>query len=586
MRLPTRVLAGPVAVGRGLVDDRDERRALRVGREEVAAAQERRAEGGEEARCDRVVVRVHVLPRRRGVALGRERDAHAGALHRHGAGDRRGADPRRRAEALEEVRPEALAAHLVVPLAVEVDERDGPAVDREADVRAVRAPEALDEEEGAREEDPGERHLHAHERLLRQRAAEAAAGERHALQRGHEVLRAGGPQRGREAERDAAGERRHHREREDARVDAGRGHRRDREAVGDRRAQQGHGPVRDRDAGGGAEAAEEQALDEELPREPPARGADREANGDLLAPPLAAHEQERGDVGAGDQQHERGGSEQEPREPAHPRALVRVHDRVARGQELGERVLVTARLGGRAPRGDRVELGLRRGHRHAGLQAPHHVEPREAAVLQHAVAAELGQRDRGHRRRHPQLRERVEADAVEAGGGHADDGERVAIEAHRRPDRARVGAEEPPPEPVAQHDDAGSRPGAASSAAASSRPACARTPEELEVAAAHDAGGEPLGPSAVLRQVHGQRVRVGGQGRERRRLVAVVLEHGVRRVADSVAAREARRLPGVDAHQLLRLRHRKRPEEHGVDEAEDGRVRPDAEGEHERRRRA
>ena len=57
-------------------------------------------------------------------------------------------------------------------------------------------------------------------------------------------------------------------------------------------------------ARGGAQQRQHDALDQQLADEPPAAGAQAEADGDLLLPRGGAGHQQVGDVRAGDQQHQ------------------------------------------------------------------------------------------------------------------------------------------------------------------------------------------------------------------------------------------------------------------------------------------
>ena len=69
--------------------------------------------------------------------------------------------------------------------------------------------------------------------------------------------------------------------------------------------EQAAAPVRDAEAGERARGREQQDLDEQLAREAPARRAQRQAHAELVASRGGARQEQIGDVGAGDQQHER-----------------------------------------------------------------------------------------------------------------------------------------------------------------------------------------------------------------------------------------------------------------------------------------
>ena len=61
-----------------------------------------------------------------------------------------------------------------------------------------------------------------------------------------------------------------------------------------------------------AEEAEREALGQQFGGQPPPARAERRADGQLLLSPLGAHEEEVGDVGAGDEQHDADGAEEDP----------------------------------------------------------------------------------------------------------------------------------------------------------------------------------------------------------------------------------------------------------------------------------
>ena len=110
-------------------------------------------------------------------------------------------------------------------------------------------------------------------------------------------------QRGEQAEDDAREEGERHAEREDAAV----GTRADQKRRPLDRNQGQQGPRQHDGEGEAGEAAEErqqQALDEQLLHEAPARRAERQAQRDLLLPHEASRDEQIRDVGARDEQHE------------------------------------------------------------------------------------------------------------------------------------------------------------------------------------------------------------------------------------------------------------------------------------------
>jgi hypothetical protein len=78
-----------------------------------------------------------------------------------------------------------------------------------------------------------------------------------------------------------------------------------------------HAPLRDQDAQRSAGDTEHDALGQELPDEPAAVCAESGADGKVLHPRRGTHEEEIGDVGAGDQKKEADGREQRPEDRAH-----------------------------------------------------------------------------------------------------------------------------------------------------------------------------------------------------------------------------------------------------------------------------
>ncbi len=254
------------------------------------------------------------------------------------------------------------------------------------------------------------------------------------LQRGHQVgaRDAKGWQDGRrESRRDCRG----HGEREHARVRRDVGQTRE-----VRRQQPLQGPEcrqRDPDADGAARHRQQQALDHQLADQPRATGAERSPHRELAPPPGCAHQQEVGHVGAGDEQHEPDGAEEQQEHRARPanHLLEPRHDPDA--------VALLLRMG--LPHGalDRLHVRARGLERHALLQ------PRDALELPLVprVPALLVRQQR------PQVR--VGIGKVEAAGHHADDGVRQVVERDRAAHDRRIGAERAPPEAVAQDRDGG-----------------------------------------------------------------------------------------------------------------------------------
>ena len=209
------------------------------------------------------------------------------------------------------------------------------------------------------------------------------------------------------------------------------------------RAEQLQRGVADRQPRDRGDHRQDDALGDELPRDPPFAGAERQPGGELLQPRARSHQHEVGDVDAADQQHEqRAAPHQVERrlDFAHQRVLQRIDGGVEAGvdqQRLELRELLEV------ARVDRVDLLLRPRHARAGLE-PADVLP--AVVVAHRVALLL----RRERQRPPQHHVRVEE--VEALRHHADDRERLAVDPDVLADHRRIAAELRLPQRVAQHD--------------------------------------------------------------------------------------------------------------------------------------
>jgi hypothetical protein len=202
----------------------------------------------------------------------------------------------------------------------------------------------------------------------------------------------------------------------------------------------------ERDAQHAADKRQRQRFGQQLPDDLSPRSAKRRADRQLALAGERAREQEIADVRARDQEHERHrGREHDDRRPH-----IADHLFVERNDRERQAAVRRIDVGMIAPqaRGDRVHLRLRGVDRHAALEAPDDV-----VVLARA--------SRGRRRRQ---RERQEDLAVlcnskcgqhlprqaEGRGKHARDLIRLAVQDQRLSHRARVAAEPPLPESVAQ----------------------------------------------------------------------------------------------------------------------------------------
>jgi hypothetical protein len=449
-------------------------------------------------------------------------------------------------------------------------EVDGRAI--EAERHAAHLAQAAHEESGADQEHGGERRLH-HEQRRPQPVARVAGVAPSRLERARHVG-ARGAQRRHQPGDDAGHDRGEHREADDAQVD---GRRRPMHPAEEERAQQ-HAPCpRDEQADRAADQREQEALDEELADEPPARHAEREPHGDLAPARESAREQQVRDVRTGDEEHEHRRARDAGRDPdvgPHPRRTAFAHDRA---EPDPDRRLAEAR----APDEPPMLLGRACLHRAlvgAGGEAADHPEAHPVEVGAPVVAGTAAR----HRRvqRDPDVR-RVELHAGEPFRGDPDDRGAVAAERDLAAEHVARPVEARLPEPV--RDDRHQRPRIVAivlldEEAPEGGPRAER-PEVARVGEQH-LRRRRVG-AAPERALFGAGVEPGG-GEPRDRLAQRLHERVVDLRAPVVAvASVAHR--AVDPAQLVRRRHLfRRPEEQPVEQREDRRVGPDPErqGEH------
>jgi hypothetical protein len=364
----------------------------------------------------------------------------------------------------------------------------------------------------------------------------------------------------REPEHERRAERAHGRERDGAAIErdlAG-----PRRRARDQRGDTVDRPHRDQDPQPTAAQPEDQTLGDELADQPAPARAERVAHRDLAGPGLRAREQEVGDVDDRDQQDEQHRALQQPqgrRERSDQIGVERTrlgaddHRRQAPGRDQ-----LVQQVGPRP--GLRDELGAERRERRA------RGEPRDDAEAE-ARAEVLGEVEVGWR---PDLRTLREAEAARH---HADHGDRPRVEVELLADELRVAAEPALPDLVAEDDDlwiAGLillvvEPAAERGAHAEQRRQRAGRVGYLDA-------DRPIAT--------GERRRALSPGRDRRARLAAPLQilEASQRHAEVRQAQLAGDL-AVHTHQLLGLRVRQRPQDDGVDDAEDRRGGADAEGE-------
>ena len=442
--------------------------------------------------------------------------------------------------------------------------------------------EAADEQAAADEEDRGECDLDDYEDAAQavalQEAEPAHALNARVTQRRHDVD-ARSLQGRREPEEKSGRERQQRREQQHAPVDGDLVH-----PWNVARADRGQGPLQhegEADAQDAAADGEQHALRQELPGKTPRPRAERGADGELALTPGAARQEKVGDVGSGDEQDEpdRRRQHEERRPHAGDHFRLQRDETHEGGRERRGRIGAGGRRRLVAP-GRRRTFRFCLRHRHTVFQ------PADGAEHHHEHLARLLRRnvDRHRRPEHALV-----IGKVEGRGQDADDGELAVVE--------RDGLA----------DDVGAAPELA-------RPQLLADDGDLIVARPVFVGSEEpsLGGRRAKHREHrrrdrraakadrlaeaGQRVRtrlIGGQAVERARALPPVLE---RAVGDDGAAAEATgaaaaaapaHQPSLFGHadQPVRPRVGKRPQEDGIDHAEDGGVGAYAEGERRDRHR-
>ena len=239
----------------------------------------------------------------------------------------------------------------------------------------------------------------------------------------------------------------------------GRGKARGR-VVGQNRGDEVERPAGDEHAGRAAEQREQARLDKQLRDELQPARPEREPDGHLVGAPGGAREEQVGDVGARDDQHERGHAEEEQQrrsgfavDRALPAPAFLHLD--ALGLEPGHRLVAHALL-------ERslhvvhdlpvrhVDRCLRLIERDAWLQARESVDPVGASIVE-VLKPRLQDAAQGDG--HEYLRRCAERRAGEVARRHADDRERLAVDDDGVVEHVRIGAEPRLPPRVAEHGD-------------------------------------------------------------------------------------------------------------------------------------
>ena len=418
-----RIFVREVQRGEPLVDHRRFAAGHAVLDGQVAAALQRQPDGLEVVRIDRQhrhVRRLLALVER--LAVDREL-AQEAALHRRVAGDRHGFDFGIRIQPLLEplVEGEPLLERGVFPLGkLQRHRRQLRGVD--AEVEAVHRQEIAHHEARAREQDDGERQLGDHQRAGPPSRADAGAARSSALLEDLVDVGLRHVECRRQSEDDAGAEADQHEEPDHVAVD------RELDPVGP--ADVLRGAIEQADANRGdaetsqaADRRQHHALDQQLADDAPARRADRHPHRDFPRPVGGPRQQQVGDVGAGNQQHERHGAHQ-GQEHRPDRAAVHVF---VEGLDLRLHVLVGVGVFFFETLRDREHLALRLFARHAGRQASEDLQRTLVALLCLDV-----------RRRHQRLPQIGILRELEAFGHHADDDRRHIVDPDGLADDSRV----------------------------------------------------------------------------------------------------------------------------------------------------
>jgi hypothetical protein len=179
----------------------------------------------------------------------------------------------------------------------------------ESRIDGAQARQAVREQSRRHHQHHGKRHLHHHQNFAKAGARAAAGLLRPAILQGGGGIERRGAQSRRQPEQDGRKNRDAQREPQHGRI------RRDVESfIGAGRQKQEHvalAPNGECQAQNAAQQGQQQAFDQPLPHQPPARGAQREAHGNFAAARGSARNQQVGHVRAGDQQHQAHGRHQD-----------------------------------------------------------------------------------------------------------------------------------------------------------------------------------------------------------------------------------------------------------------------------------
>ena len=425
-------------------------------------------------------------------------------------------------------------------------------------VRRLHPQEAANQKTGARQQDHGERDLGHNQPLVHAAGAASSEHPRAALAEDLGGIRRGQLQGREQPGEQAAAERRDEQEQEHARIELDRVRPWQRTR---REIPQGHRPRPcDQQADCSRKQRQHQVFGQRLADEPRLARAKGGAQRELVPARSRASEHEVRDVRAGNQQDEPDGSKEQPQRTLRGRSDDAIDQGIGRHAEARVRRGVLFSQPGR----NRIHFGARRRDGRRRSQASQHDEGiPSAAPLVLPVRAEP--------QRLPELDLRIRE--LEPRGHHADDLDGRLLQLDRSAEHASIRAEPLPPETVADDDGA---PVGAEIARLEGAAEERRRAQELEEARADLRQEDPLRTSATGQRAAGElRPDVGRHLLERRAPLLPVAKVQVGGAIGQVLAD----VPGPHDRDAIGVVVREVAQDDGAEDAEDGRVRPDAQRE-------
>ena len=348
---------------------------------------------------------------------------------------------------------------------------------------------------------------------------------------------------------------------------------------GEHRNQERRAPPREQQSGAGAQRHQHEAFGQQLADQPAAARANREPHRHLVLPRGGAGEQQVGDIGAADEEHDA-----DDRHDDHQRigvGLAKVVGAPGRGDERDAAEVAALVAGHPDFRHVAVpqclEVRPRLLGRRTGCKTPDHAQPPALLRLQTLFDEHHGQRD---------VERHADPEPEESGRCDPDDRHPLRADLNVLPEHCRISCEAARPEVVADDGHRAVR-------TATARHGIVRGRQQPSVGGANTkqvevGAGGVLAAHALRHPVDRHLEHPLAECRDPREEPVVIpkqLETGIRRTAAAAG------LPAgvVDEEQSLRVVDRQRLDQHGVDQTEDRRVGADPEPErqqgHERERR-